>query len=56
MHCLEVIAVRNEKAAGREYAHVVNDGTAVQDMVLPAPYTPEWDAFWRGYDEGRKEG
>lgn len=48
MHDLDVIILKNERAAGREAAHASIDGKP-GNIPLPNPYTPEWAAFWAEY-------
>lgn len=71
MHALEVIIVRNARAAGREAAHAVNDGDHEKARAIAAHFTPllnpppdpgylrkraERLAFIRAYGRGRREG
>lgn len=54
MHCLEVIQARNERAAGREMGHAVNDGNQkkANNILGTAQVT---DAFVDGYARAREE-
>ena len=61
MHCLEVIIARNERAAGREEAHAVNDGNltlaqSICDTDARALGESHSAAHRAGYIAGRKEG
>ena len=60
MHSLNGIALQNAYAAGREYAHAVNDGddervTAIEQAQVYAIGSPEARAFFAGYNKGRAE-
>jgi len=61
MHALEIIITKNAERAGREVAHLTTDrqpGTTewIKLAMIPDPFTPEWDAFYRGYRRGIVEG
>jgi len=58
MHGLDIIILRNAEAAGRELAHIVNDGGSPQAIeAIEAPKDrEEYVAFVRGYRRGRVDG
>ena len=59
MHDLAVIVYRNERAAGRELAHRVNDGedpSLIEQRPDWLTEGPQWAAFVDGWLAGRRDG
>lgn len=63
MHSLDVIIMKNARAAGREAAHAHNDNTEAGDIIVRgASYAQQEEprstdrAFTAGWNAGKQEG